>query len=445
VTESLVSSWDRELEVWMMVLASSTGPSAWRIITGSLGATTWAVAVCLAAACGTNTAHSQLDQWAAQVDTVGDTIVVRTISGSERGVATLVPETQIGAVDGLEHEILGSVGGIAVDPEGNIYVYDRQVPVLRKYGPDGHFVMNLGRRGNGPGEYSKSDGGLAALQDGRIVLRDPGNGRLIVYGPDGQYVDSWPARGGTYTSNPMIPSNDGGFFNPVFGGGLPTRLVRHAPDGTPSDTLPPPVRGIRMPTVTASTPDGSSQTYLVPFTPSAIWAFSPGGYYISVITDRYAIDLFRMDGSVLRFEMELQPIPVSQGERAAEEERIARLMRNLDPSWRWNGPPIPATKPLIRAVYAGDDGRVWVRLHQPAEQVPFHGSQASDGPSPIPIFREPTVLDVFEEDGRYLGRVTSPFDIAFAPQPVFRGDTVWAVTRDDLEVEYVVRFRVAFE
>ena len=44
-------------------------------------------------------------------------------------------------------------------------------------------------------------------------------------------------------------------------------------------------------------------------------------------------------------------------------------MRRLVPSWRWNGPAIPKTKPIIRALYAGEDGRIWVQLHQPGRRI----------------------------------------------------------------------------
>jgi hypothetical protein len=63
-------------------------------------------------------------------------------------------------------------------------------------------------------------------------------------------------------------------------------------------------------------------------------------------------------------------------------------------------------------------------LGPPEEQIPW---------------REPTVYDVFEPDGRYVGRLRLPY--AFIPI-VFQGDDVWGIFRDDLDVEYVHRYRV---
>jgi hypothetical protein len=178
-----------------------------------------------------------------------------------------------------------------------------------------------------------------------------------------------------------------------------------------------------------------------PFSPSALWGFHPEGYLLSAVSDRDAIDLLRGESGVLRIEKEVEPVPVGSGERVAEEARVTRAMRNLDPGWRWEGPAIPQTKPLLRAVHAAEDGRIWVQLHQPGEPVPEEQLEAvPDGGPPIIRFREPTVFDVFEADGRYLGRVEAPDELPTYPRPIFRGDHVWSVVRDELGVQSVVRY-----
>ena len=402
------------------------------------------VAVWLAAgACSREDRTPAAREWRAHVDTVGDTITVRTVAGSEWGAAELVPELRIGALEGADHEIFGEIIALTIDAADNIYIYDRQVPALRKYAPDGRYLATFGREGGGPGEYANSDGGLAALANGRIVLRDPGNARFTVYAPDGGYLESWPTRGGAFTSTPIFPSADGGFYSPVFGGGQPMRLVRYAPDGTPGDTLPLPYRRVERATVSAQV-EGASQTWSVPFSETALWTWHPEGYYISAVNRRYAIDLLRRDRRVLRLMRDVEPTRVTSEERAAQEDRVSRAMRRLDPSWRWNGPPIPGTKPILRTLYAGADGRIWALLYQPSERVADDEPEPGpDGRPPVPQFREPTVFDVFEKDGRYLGRVAAPAAFSTGPRPFFRGDNVWSTERDEFGVQYVVKYRIA--
>ena len=398
------------------------------------------VGLILASGCGGEGRSGDASAWRAEVDTVGDTVVVRTLAGSTWGAVELVEDLRIGVLEGADHEIFGEVAGLAVAGDGAMYVYDRQVPALRKYGADGSYLMTFGRRGGGPGEYENSDGGLAVLADGRVVLRDPGNARMNVYAADGTPLTSWPIRGGAFTSVPIIPMASGGFYNPVWTAREPMHLVRHAADGTAEDTLPLPRREVDRPTVTARR-NGSSQTWPVPFTASGLWALHPEGS-LTGVSSEYAIDLVRRDGTVLRFGRSgVEPVPVPAAEREAERERVTRGMRRLDPTWRWDGPAIPTTKSLIQALYAGADGRIWVLTHQPGELVAEDGgAEVTDDPGPR--FREPIVFDVFEPDGRYLGQVRAPPGFSRWPQPTFRGETVWSTARGDLGVQYVVRYRI---
>jgi hypothetical protein len=55
---------------------------------------------------------------------------------------------------------------------------------------------------------------------------------------------------------------------------------------------------------------------------------------------------------------------------------------------------------------------------------------------------ETSAFDVFDPDGRYLGRVEATEPLAMRPPPVARGDTVWAVVPDELAVPRVMRFHI---
>ena len=82
-------------------------------------------------------------------------------------------------------------------------------------------------------------------------------------------------------------------------------------------------------------------------------------------------------------------------------------------------------------------------LHQEAYQIDIaEEPEERRGEIPTRTWVEPVAFDVFEPDGRYLGMVRAPRGFSTRPQPVFRGDTVWATVRDDLEVPYIVRFRI---
>ena len=66
--------------------------------------------------------------WQATVDTVGDTITVRTIAGNVCvGTAHLEEKMRIGMFEGPDEHMLGNVRSMAVADAGEIYLFDSQV------------------------------------------------------------------------------------------------------------------------------------------------------------------------------------------------------------------------------------------------------------------------------------------------------------------------------
>jgi len=375
--------------------------------------------------------------WTATRDTVGDTVVVRTVEGSVwGGSARLVEELRIGRLEGPEELTFGRIVGLAVGPDGSIYVVDQQVPALRKYAPDGSYVGLFGGEGKGPGEYARPDGGLAVLRDGGIAVRDPGNGRIQLYRPDGTPAGSWRVRGSQYTSRPLYVDTAGRVYHMVFDiGEQGTRRRLAVFDATAGseeavDTLAIPeweVETLVLEAVHESESGSRSMSRRsVPFAPREVWTFHPHGWFVGGATGEYSIDLLREAAPVLRIERERTPVEVLPDERENRRERTVAVMRMTDPDWRWDGPPIPETKPAWQRILAADDGRLWVRLHTEAERIPEEEIVEPDfgGANALPPerWREPAVFDVFEPDGRYLGRVEAPAEMGLYPRPVIRGD-----------------------
>jgi hypothetical protein len=381
-------------------------------------------------------------------DTVGDTIVVRTVSGSVWGApATLAPEVSIGRMEGDPHYLFGAVNSVAVAADGTIYVVDSQAAEVKAFDPTGTWVRTLGRRGQGPGELEQPEA-VAVLSDGRVVVRDPGNARLQVYGPDGSPVATWLLRSMLHTSAPLwTDRHDDVYIEFLVNIDPVTRawhidLIRYGPDGVVRDTLQPPDHGYRTPVVEAHFGKGSSASYGVPFTPSEHWTVHPDGYFVYGLSTDYRIDLLRTDAPVLRIERTSEPVAVKGGEKEARQQEIEYRMHGMVPGWKWNGPSIPDTKPPFGNILTGQDGRVWVVVPRPAVEKPNPEYDPKKPDSQATRWIEPIAFDVFESDGTYLGRVNAPEDFAMYPWPFVRGDTVWAVTNDSLGVQRVVRYHV---
>jgi len=89
--------------------------------------------------------------------------------------AELIKVVSIGSND-LNY-LFFKVSGAVLDKNGNIYVLDSKGSFLRKYDAQGTFVKEIGKLGQGPGDFSNVLSGLHL--DGDLYLLDAGNSRIV--------------------------------------------------------------------------------------------------------------------------------------------------------------------------------------------------------------------------------------------------------------------------
>jgi hypothetical protein len=400
--------------------------------------------------------------WRAITDTIGDTVVVRTVGVTDEAAALrLVEELRIGELEGADEYQFADVDFVLPASGGGVYVWDRIVGALRQYDAAGRFVRRIGGFGRGPGEYRAANG-LVQLRDGRLVLWDPENVRMNVYDSAGTVAGSWRYESTLGIQDPrglLVDSADNVYaihwFRPTDGPGqaLPAEHEGYrvlGPDGVLRDSVLPP-RWLPSSTVIAARgSEGGAIRSLVPFAPQPLWTVSRFGYVVSGVGDRYAITLHR-PGAPLRIERDVEPVPIESDERVDAEEIAMAEMRQVDRSWRWSGPSIPDVKPFLTGMRAAADGRIWVRRAVrgvPAEPdaapqpglAPPIGAEGPPVRIPPPRWREPVMFDVFAADGRFLGALAVPERVEVLHM---RGDEVWGVERDELDVPQVVRWRIS--
>ncbi len=380
-----------------------------------------------------------------QFDTVaGDTIVARTAGApSEASIRRVVDELRI-APTADDTSLFADVSEFDVARDGRLYVFDRPGRQLLIFDTTGALLRRVGRQGSGPGEF-RSNNGMVVLADGRLALWDSNNARISFFSSDGDYQTSWTVPGGFSTSNGLRTDRSGAllWYRPVTApreGEILGRfgLVRVRDGGAIGDSLVPPDLPVERITYVARQDGGTSATSPT-HSPQFLWGWHPDGFFVSVASSRYAVEVGR-PGGPLRIVRDAPVIPIPEAERAWDQEQITHSMRSTQPGWVWRGPAIPTQKPPVHGLSLARDGRIWVRVAAPSQEIPEADRDPQiEGRPPVRRFRDAVEYEVFERDGTFAGRVRLPLRATWMEAD---GNHVWFLDRDADGLVAVVRARI---
>jgi hypothetical protein len=263
--------------------------------------------------------------------------------------------------------------------------------------------------------------------NGNLWVPDPNNTRVSVFDSSGAFVTSHPMQGG-FAISPWPGGVDtaGYFYNfvPDMSGEFRTLMIRYDSAMTPLDTLVPPrwqEPEQYFELVMENARGRSVSRTSVPYTPGLDWQLTSAGDFWFVHTGPY--ELYRLTAAgdtVRKVTKPFEQVPVT-GEDV--DSAMARLESFIERGAKVDRSRIPGVKPAVRGFYVTGDGQLWVE--------PTTRDRADRG----------RLFEIFDPEGRYLGRLRLPFRVSYPP-PVIRGDMILAVTRDELEVPFVVRAKI---
>lgn len=85
-------------------------------------------------------------------------------------------------------------GGIAPDPEGNLFVIDAWNMSVLKISPEGKILAMWGSKGSEPGQFDKPHD-IAVDPEGNVLVTDGNNGRVQKFSPAGKFLASFGTKG----------------------------------------------------------------------------------------------------------------------------------------------------------------------------------------------------------------------------------------------------------
>jgi hypothetical protein len=381
----------------------------------------------------------------AEVDSTGDTVrILLTGDVPEAKEHRLVQELAIAPRDD-DSTLFTFVKDVKADSRGRMWVFDPRANTLFLFGPDGALLRRIGGRGSGPGEFTNASG-MTVLGDSGFAVWDGQNARITLFDFSGDFRTTWPNPGGLTTFAGLMVDRLGRLYIkwmfPRLGGTdgeVELGLMRLRPGGAFGDTLRPPTMNIPRNSYLARNGARSSSTESS-HAPNGHWAWHPDGHFVVVNGATGEILTARADGRPVIIRRVFSQVPLIEAERDVEQAQITASMRRIDPTWTWHGPSLPKFKAPLLGVLVARDGRTWVQVAVPSEEIPA-AEITTPTDSTVPVVRHRTVLvyEVYSPAGAFLGRVRLP---ARAKLVDADGDRIWAVVRDADDVQSVVRFKV---
>jgi hypothetical protein len=367
------------------------------------------------------------------IDTLAGGIVQVTNTGPTAWADTsgwrIVEERVIAPAEGSEGELSGT-RGLAADAAGNVYVMQSEPTRIAVFGPDGNWQRDIGREGDGPGEFRN---GMLGIVGDTLFVQDPNNTRLTTFKTDGSFIATYPSQCCWFTSRlpvladgrvmimgpPPAGSNEearGAFFL--------TRM-----DGVVTDTLMMPVdrpdeSGDYWEVMRRSGQNTSVSIINIPMKANDQAEIRPDGMVVRGRNDSYRLVMGNDYADTVRVIVSSAPsLSVTDAQR---DSAYQATLDDVDEDWRdafaevAKLSDIPGSWPLWTRMTVDRENNLGVAL--PGDRGPY------------------TKLQVFNPDGVLLG------DVPAVNAPIFNGfwtrDRIYVGDEDENGLPIIRVFRI---
>lgn len=289
----------------------------------------------------------------------------------------------VGGEDDPQGDLINRPFEIRLAADGTVYVLDWGDVCIRVFDANGKFLRQVGRKGQGPGEfdtpfYFDVDGA------GRIHVVDMRSLRVTRFDAAGKYESSFRLE---KSSSQIKVDAQGRIFCGESSTGEPEltsefkivqrmlTIVRYGADGRNPARIGP-FRSEKM--IMKAMAGGGVMSGSSPYAPQASWALGPDGRLWIGQNETYEMGVYDPDGKPLfRFGREYKPLKSKVFERIAPENRKNSVNTEFYPAYA----PDP---------FFDESGNAWLRLFRNEDKA------------------EPHRYDVFSPQGVYLKQVVLP-------------------------------------
>lgn len=313
----------------------------------------------------------------------------------------LEEDLSIGTKEEETKYTFASITAIRADEEGNIYVLDGKEATVNVFDKSGRRLRNIGRRGQGPGEFEMPVG--LQIMSGRILIV-ASMGRLSFFSLRGDFQKQI-----TNTTMDPIPKLDsrGNIIarTVVSGEKMMEELVKFDTDFKPLFKITQLDRGPILPGMKRN-----------PFPPGIYYSVMTDDNIIWGINNIYMLSIVDRNGSIKRkIIKDYDPIKITDEDK---QSIIKQRQGSRATATRYE---FPDNYPSFRDMHTDDENRIFVGTHE----LNREGDRN---------------YDVFDAEGRYIAK------IAFAAVPLFwKKGKLYCVKENEEGFQVVKRYRATWK
>jgi len=352
-------------------------------------------------------------------------------------------DLSIGIVEGDENYMFSGTICFNTDADGNFYVSDVEALRIQKYSPQGKYLLTIGRKGQGPGEF-QSLSVVRFDQDGHPYIGDVTGRKISFFRKDGEFLKqiSMP-RGyenlyinsqGLMVANKyeQIPSDNAMTFI--------STLELFDEEFTTLAELQKIKREIAIPgrDPSAIAQSMANMINLMVFKPQEFLTLTRDDFIYTGYPEKYEINVFSPEGKLVKkITRDYEPVPVNKEDKKTFEEEMSQgeTFKNAPEDFRkkvFQLIEYPKHKPAYMGFTLVQSGlnqsfclmeNGWLALIADVKKDKY------------------AIFDLFDQEGRYIAnfKTTVPVEGLF-----FNSGKAYAVATED-GYKFVKRYRIKLQ
>jgi hypothetical protein len=307
----------------------------------------------------------------------------------------------------IEEQMFQSINMLDVDAKGNMYILDEQAGNIKVFDSSGKFVKNIGRKGQGPGEFGLPISLFLSLQ-GQIIVNDMGQRKIHYFDLEGNYLEEFSIADRFLFFGPMVTSGGDLIVSYTIPQEKPITVLQKLDPAFQSiltfTSLPldtPPVLNIFV------ARSLSSLRWSKTYADEIIWG--------DIKNPEYFINFHDLDGKLRKkITREFDPISIT----AQDRERLMEETFGDNPADQWDI-QFPENYPPFSGFSIDDLGHIFVKRYEKETH------------------EEGGLYDIFDAEGRYIAKMR----LKMNPM-IWKKGVMYAIEDDAEGLKVVKRYKV---